>query len=359
MNNFKKILFAYLPVVVVISIIPVALFLFRYMNDILSEPFSFLSTLIIMVTFLSFLSLPYSKNFRKVFFPFTSNSFEEMAGMERKAAGSVEDVNRRFDLSLERELKKAVSNIRENADSIVSDRLETLINERFGSGVARSLGSQVAKQAKDYAAQTAIDDYLQAVKSDTNNRALQYADGSHRQSAVFRMLATVLAFVGVGVALWTALNTVQFNIQIADSPATVVNIETKNIADVLYRYAPVYLVVILCEVLALILFRVSTKLSEQTRYFSNEATNNDLKFASLKLAMHFGKPADIVSMAKTLQNTERNFILDKGQKTMELASNEMEAGHLEELISKFKPVTSTKRQPAKTPRKRKPAARKT
>lgn len=263
------------------------------------------------------------------------NAPEETADFERIAAGSIGTANRQFDLALERQLNKSVSKIRENADSLVSDRLQSLVEERFGENLVEKIGEQVANQAESFSSQKMLDNYLQATKSDSNARALQYANSSHKHAGTYRFFATLLAFFGVFVALWAILGYGQ-TATLGESlirTEPMVEPVNRNFSDIVYRYAPLYLMVVLCEVLALILFRVSSKLSEQTRYFSNEATNNDLKFAAIKLAMHYGDPEDVVGIAISLQNTERNFILDKGQRTMEHLSNELEAKHVEEIAS--------------------------
>lgn len=267
-----------------------------------------------------------------------SKQARSAAETELENAGLISDTQRTFDNSLKRELQRAVKKLESNADRLVEDNLTKLVEERFSDGLVKSLGVRVRNSAKNFAAETALDEYLKGIKSDVNIRLLDYANKANSQAGRFRLLALVFAVIGVVAAILAYYFSPSFQAVVAGSSivdGSKPSSSGKSFFDSLYRYAPVYLIVILSEFLALILFRVSAKLSEQMRYFSNEATNNDLKFAAIKLGIHYGKPVDMVAMANLLQRTERNFLLEKGQTTVELVANQQEMTSVENIFAKF------------------------
>jgi hypothetical protein len=82
------------------------------------------------------------------------------------------------------------------------------------------------------------------------------------------------------------------------------------------------------------MFRYQSKALEYMRYFSNEATNIDARHVAYISALHYLDKTKIARLIEKLEATERNFILNKNQKTLEMANNENE----DRLLDKFKKI---------------------
>lgn len=95
-------------------------------------------------------------------------------------------------------------------------------------------------------------------------------------------------------------------------------------AALIPRYGPSYSFVVLCEFLALFMFRYQSKALEYMRYFSNEATNIDARHIAFISALHFMDKTKIGKLIEKLDATERNFLINKDQRTLEMANNENE-----------------------------------
>jgi hypothetical protein len=70
------------------------------------------------------------------------------------------------------------------------------------------------------------------------------------------------------------------------------------------------------------------------RYFSNEATNIDARHVAYISAMHYLDKTKIARLIEKLEATERNILINKNQRTLEMASNESE----DRLIDKVQKV---------------------
>lgn len=90
------------------------------------------------------------------------------------------------------------------------------------------------------------------------------------------------------------------------------------------RHGPTFAFVTLCEFLALILFRYQSKALEHMRYFSNEASNIDARHIAFMSALKYLDKTKFAKLIERLDATERNFIIAKGQRTLEMANNDSE-----------------------------------
>ena len=84
------------------------------------------------------------------------------------------------------------------------------------------------------------------------------------------------------------------------------------------------------------MFRYQSKSLEYMRYFSNEATNLDARHIAFMAALSFMDKAKIAKLIEKLEATERNFLISKGQRTLEMANNENE----DRLLDKIRNIIS-------------------
>jgi hypothetical protein len=110
---------------------------------------------------------------------------------------------------------------------------------------------------------------------------------------------------------------------------------------IIMRNGPGYTFVLLCECLALMMFRYQSKSLEYMRYFSNEGTNLDARRIAFMSAIHYQDEAVMKTLIEKLESTERNFLIDKNQRTLELANNESEDRIVEKLFAKVLRTSSS------------------
>jgi hypothetical protein len=94
--------------------------------------------------------------------------------------------------------------------------------------------------------------------------------------------------------------------------------------DALSHYIPRLTLVVLIQVFAFFFLKLYRGCLNDIKYFQNELTNVETKFVSLEAAL-IGNDADAIkAIVIELSKTERNFVLSKGQSTVELQKMRIE-----------------------------------
>lgn len=86
----------------------------------------------------------------------------------------------------------------------------------------------------------------------------------------------------------------------------------------LSHFVPRVSLAILIEVFAYFFLRLYKQSLVEIKYFQNELTNVESKHLALEVAMRVDDPTLRAKLAEVLSRTERNFILEKGQTTVDL-----------------------------------------
>jgi len=94
--------------------------------------------------------------------------------------------------------------------------------------------------------------------------------------------------------------------------------DAKNYTEFLMHFLPRLSLSIILEIFAYFFLRLYNKNLEETKYWNNELTNLELKGLALKTMILDNNPKATEKVATELLKTERNFILKKGETTVEL-----------------------------------------
>lgn len=97
--------------------------------------------------------------------------------------------------------------------------------------------------------------------------------------------------------------------------------------------APKLSFVLLVELFAYFFLRLYKNSFEEVKYFQNEITNLESKVLAVKLASNVNSQELMKEVVINLMNTERNFILDKGQTTVALEKEKLRGSEDEKMIS--------------------------
>ena len=90
------------------------------------------------------------------------------------------------------------------------------------------------------------------------------------------------------------------------------------------NFLPRVSLVILIEIFAYFFLRLYSNSLMEIKYFQNEITNLDTKFLALQTAVYLGDKKSIEEIISQLAQTERNYVLQKGQTTVDLERSKME-----------------------------------
>lgn len=111
-----------------------------------------------------------------------------------------------------------------------------------------------------------------------------------------------------------------------------------GVESILLHYLPRISFILFIEIFAFFFLKLYKLNINDVKYYHNELTNIELKFTSLYTAINFGKDKDLSFTNQKLAETERNFIIHKGQTTVELEKLKNENYAFEKFTKVFKGV---------------------
>ena len=101
----------------------------------------------------------------------------------------------------------------------------------------------------------------------------------------------------------------------------------------LWRSIPRMTLAIFAELLTLFFLRVYRTCLADMKYFQNELTNVDFRFAALERAIKIGDAALLSSVVRGFSETERNFVLAPGESTVEIERGKTETTMMRDMIA--------------------------
>jgi hypothetical protein len=103
-------------------------------------------------------------------------------------------------------------------------------------------------------------------------------------------------------------------------------IDYNNLVVVAARYIPRLSLVLIIELTAFFFLKLYSKALSEVRYFQNEITNLESKLLASNLSLNSASKEKLLAVVvQNLLATERNFVLEKGQSTIEIEKEKMAA----------------------------------
>ncbi len=115
-----------------------------------------------------------------------------------------------------------------------------------------------------------------------------------------------------------------------------------DIVHLLSYYIPRLSVVIFIEVFAFFFLRLYKSGLMDIKYYQNELTNVDFKVAALKAAFFRGQEEAMSKLIDEFAKTERNFILKKGESTVELENTKIEKKSFHDALETVQSILKSK-----------------
>lgn len=114
-----------------------------------------------------------------------------------------------------------------------------------------------------------------------------------------------------------------------------------EIKDFIWHYAPRITVSIFIQVFSFFFLRLYRNSLDDIKYFQNELTNVDAKYAALEAALLLGDKSIVSKVIEEMSSTDRNSRLKKGESTVALEKLREENKSLTEMLGSAKDLISS------------------
>lgn len=111
----------------------------------------------------------------------------------------------------------------------------------------------------------------------------------------------------------------------------------------LIDFIPRISLIVLIEIFAYFFLSLYKTTLSEIKYFQNEVTSMEAKFMALRLAGESESPEHVASAIDALAKTERNFILNKDQTTVDLERAKIDQAEKADVTSKLADLLRTKK----------------
>ncbi|WP_129972656.1 MULTISPECIES: hypothetical protein [unclassified Pseudomonas] len=109
----------------------------------------------------------------------------------------------------------------------------------------------------------------------------------------------------------------------------------------LSHYAPRLTLSLFVEIFSFFFLKLYKSGLSEIKYFQNELTNIELKFVSLDSALRTGNEEIITRVIGEFSKTERNFVLEKGQSTVDLERTKVDLENTKNLLGSMSKLVDT------------------
>lgn len=153
----------------------------------------------------------------------------------------------------------------------------------------------------------------------------------YREIADLRLRSNVNLLIGMSITagglylLWTTVSMVDASQLLKELASEGTESNSKFLKNLLLPLLPRIMLVIFVEIFAYFFLRLYKEGLSEIKYFQNELTNVESKLVALEFAYIRNNEVGISSVIDSLSKTERNFVLEKGQTTVELEKAKSES----------------------------------
>lgn len=176
--------------------------------------------------------------------------------------------------------------------------------------------------------QTLTKDLLSKIGSNAGNiivdRLMREIKDLRLRSNLNLLIGMIITLIGLYL-LWMTVSIVDTSAalkSLANDPSST---DTTFLRNLVLPLAPRILLVIFIEIFAYFFLRLYRDGLSEIKYFQNELTNIQSKVLAVEMAFISGEKASMPAAFSALSQTERNFILQKDQTTVELEKAKSES----------------------------------
>ncbi len=208
-------------------------------------------------------------------------------------------------------LEKALKSFKEGSFNISEEEKNELL-EAIRNGILADASESILSEIENkYSENIQLDNQLNKIQEQLENTRLrlrQEISALGRRGNVNLVIGVFTTIAAVGILTTTVLDP-----------------EVKLTKDTLIsHFAPRLTLSIFIEVFSFFFLRLYKSGLSEIKYFQNELTNIEMKYVSLDVALRTKKEGSINSVINEFSVTERNFVLNKGQSTVEIERSKLE-----------------------------------
>lgn len=220
------------------------------------------------------------------------------------------------------ELELNVKNISENNYQFTENERCKIIDDIRNEIFSDASSSILLEIENRYSENVQKETQFNQIKNQLDNirmRLKQEISALGRRGNVNLVIGVLTTVVAVGILTSTVLDT-----------SVVLTKET-----LVSYFIPRLFLSIFIEIFSFFFLKLYKSGLSEIKYFQNELTNVEMKFVSLENALRCENSEVINAVISELSRTERNFILDKGQSTVELERSKLDVNGQNDSILNF------------------------
>lgn len=242
--------------------------------------------------------------------------------------------------------KKELKALKEKIDSLSPDKIlsdedkeqitEKIITKTHQETIKNIFNSEVADLKERFEKDSTLEKLVSSSRL-IGSRIMREISDLRLRSNINLILGMVITIGGLYL-LWTTVSIVdtskllkQFAIEGDES-------NFKFLKSLILPIVPRFLLVIFVEIFAYFFLRLYKAGLSEIKYFQNELTNVESKLVSVEYAYITNSMESLKDGLKSLSQTERNFILEKGQTTVELEKAKSESALTQNIIKSIPAV---------------------
>ena len=228
------------------------------------------------------------------------------------------------------EMKEDIAHLKENQSVLNSDERQSIIEK-----LKAQLNEQAAQEVLDKIQETLSETNIEIER--TNIVETQFENTIERlKKELFALSKRGNLNLSIGIVTTITGLVLLGMFVISDRPP--VDEAGKFIANFIPRIS----LVILIEIFAYFFLKLYKSNLSEIKYFQNEITSVESKYLALKVAINAGDSVNIQNVIDHLSKTERNFILEKGQSTVDLERTKIDQQATTDILSKISEFISKK-----------------
>lgn len=199
-----------------------------------------------------------------------------------------------------------------------------MLSEQLRDSAAETIVAEMRKQAAREAEARSIDAKADQMEQRIARQILDLAKRGN-VNLVLGMCTTLLGLCFLGYSLLTS--------------------RTTATTDLLIHFIPRFSFALLIEVFAYFFLQLYKQSLGEIKYFQNELTNVESRSLAAQIARHANDTDLMRKIALNLASTERNFVLERGQSTVDLERERISQAANEKLLDALSATLRTKKKP--------------
>ena len=227
---------------------------------------------------------------------------------------------------MEARIESKLSQIEEREGGINPTEKEEMLSS-IKENIQRELLSYASSEAEKKILQKASDalrlEKMLSVQDTLRNRLSREIDALSRRGNLNLVLGCLTTVTGLALLGYLTLG----------------SISVDNVGDFALHYTPRITLILFIEVFGYFFLRLYRSSLDDIKYFQNELTNVETKYLALHMALKSGDSKVVEGLISQMAQTERNFVLNKGQTTVELERSKIADNQYKELVETLKAVT--------------------